>query len=602
VRRATIVDVRLSPNGRHLSYLRRTERGVDVMLQGVAGGGETRVVAGLQRAETAWSGDGRLLWVADEQGLAVIESADLRAKRILKWDRPAKQRLWAVDPRAPRYAIIHERVVQGGVERHRYRRVDAGGATRLLLESALPIRGALLNAAGGVAFTAAFEGPRYETVVRQSTATGPRELIRCAPLEECRLVGYNEAEGTLWLLSQHGEDRLALRRWRQASGRWETVHRDPANVADADAVLWSATRERWLAIAYHGSRRRWYAGDGGSRALLATLERKLPESNLQLSAASDGRTWLVQAQQADRALDRHYLYRPEHDRLEPLFANEDDTARVPPGVAMHPVSYRARDGMLLHGYVLLPNGIPTRTAPLVAWLHGGPIARTYDRYEGSMQLLANRGNAVFVPNFRASTGYGMRYMRAARGDVGNGRVLTDVIDGLDFLLAQGIGDRDRQAVMGMSFGGYASLLALSHHPARFRFAFAGAPPTEYGWIKQWQAEHDGDAIRPEGPPLSLQFAELGFRYEDATWRQKMARESPLATLRAVQAPAYIWAGAHDDRVPLKSVVHYVGEARRLDKPLSLLIDPDGGHGPESALGVEASLYLIELAAHRHLGG
>ncbi len=268
---------------------------------------------------------------------------------------------------------------------------------------------------------------------------------------------------------------------------------------------------------------------------------------------------------------------------------------------MHPVSYRARDGMLLHGYVLLPPGIAPAKAPLVAWLHGGPIAREFDEYNGAMQLLANRGYAVFVPNFRASAGYGLNYILSAKGDVGNGRVLADIIDGMDFLLAEGVGDRRKQAVMGMSFGGYASLLAISHHPSRFRFAFAGAPPTEYGWIKQWQADND-EAIRGEGPPVSLQFTQLGFRYKDPAWREKMRRESPLALVSALRAPAYIWAGARDDRVPLKSVVHYVGAARRLGKPLTLLIDPDAGHTPGTQLGTEASLYMIELAAHRHFGG
>ena len=602
LRRGEIGEVRLSPDGRHLSFLRRSERGVDVMLQDVSGGAPTRIAAGLQRAETAWSGDGRRLWLADEQGLAVIDSARLSPKRILKWDPRRSQRLWAVDARAPRYAIIHEKVAERGAERHRYLRVDAEGETRLLLEAALPLRNALLNADGGLAFAAAFDGPRWDTVVRQYGAAGPRELLRCSSLEECRLAGYNQAQRTLWLLSQHDEDKLALRRWREESGRWETVHRDPAGVADADAVLWSAARENWIAIAYHGARRRWYANGSGARALLTALEQQLPEVNLRLSATTDGRLWLVHAQQGDRALDRYYLYRPEQNRLQPLFAREDAKSLPPPGAAMHPVSYRARDSMLLHGYLLLPGGIAPSKAPLIAWLHGGPITRTYDRYDASMQLLVGRGYAVFVPNFRASSGYGLDYVLSAKGDVGNGRVLADIIDGLDFLLAEGIGDRDRQAVMGMSFGGYASLLALSHHPGRFRFAFAGAPPTEYGWIKQWQAEHDSEALRPEGPPLSLQFPELGFRYRDPAWRQKMLRESPLAALRALQAPAYIWAGARDDRVPLKSIVHYAGEARRLGKPLTLLIDPGAGHAPENQLGAEAFLYLIELAAHRHFGG
>ncbi|HZM00952.1 MAG TPA: prolyl oligopeptidase family serine peptidase [Planctomycetota bacterium] len=603
LRRTEIVDVRLSPDGRSLSFIRRSERGLDVMLQDVSSGAQSRIVAGLQRAETAWSGDGRRLWLADEQGLAVIESADLSPKRILKWDRRRSQGFWGVDARAPQYALIHERVAESGTRLYRYLSVDAQGQTRLLLEAEWPLRSALLDADGDLAFTAAFDGPRYETVIRQYTAEGPRELLRCDSREEGRLVGYDQAQRTLWLLSRHDEDKLSLRSWQEESGRWETRHRDPAGVSDANALLWSAAREDWLAIAYHDARRRWYGNDGGTRALLAALERQLPGANLQLSVMADDQLWLVQAQQADRAQDRHFLYRPEQDRLQPLFAGEGAAPGGPPaGAAMHPVCWRASDGMLLHGYVLLPSGMDPGTAPLIAWLHGGPIMRMYDEYNGGLQLLVNRGYAVFVPNFRVSTGYGLDYVLAADGDVGNGRVLADIIDGLDFLLAEGIGDRQRQAVMGMSFGGYASLLALSHHPARFRCAFAGAPPTEYGWLKQWQAEHDSEALRPEGPPLPLRFPLLGFPYEDAAWREKMQRESPLAALPALQAPAYIWAGARDDRVPLKSVVHYVGEARRLDKPLCLLIDTDAGHSPESELGTEASLYLIELAAHRHLGG
>ena len=603
LRRAEIVDVRLSPDGRFVSFIRRNGNGVDLMIQDASTGTATRIVAGLNRAETAWSGDGRRLWLADEQGLAVFESATRSTKRVLKWDTRTKQRLFAVDARATQYAVVHEKIVRAGAERHRYLRVDAQGRTRLLLDAALQLRSVLLDANGELAFTAAFDGPRYETTVRLYTAGKPRELLRCISLEECRLAGYNQAQQTVWLLSQHGGDKLALRRWRQSSGRWETVHRDPAAVADADAVLWSPARENWLAIAYHGGRRRWYGNDTDTQALMTALRQQLPDANLQLSASRDARLWLVRAQQAELATDRYYLYRPAQKKLQLLFAREAATTRVAAkGAIMHPISYRAGDGMLLHGYVLMPSGVAPEKAPLVAWVHGGPINRTYDRYEGSMQLLVNRGYAVFVPNFRASTGYGLNYVLAAKGDVGNGRVLADIIDGIDFLLAQGIGDRNRQAVMGMSFGGYASLLAVSHHPTRFRFAFAGAPPTEYGWIKQWQAEHDSEALHPEGPPLSLQFPQLGFRYNDPAWRQKMNRESPLASVRALRTPVYIWAGALDDHVPLKSVVNYVGEARRQGKPLSLLIDPEAGHGPESALGTEGSLYMIELAAHRHFGG
>ncbi len=599
MRRQDVVDVRLSPDGRHLSFVRRDEKGLDVVVQSMASGAQKRVIAGLQRAETAWSGDGTLLWVADEQGLAVVESARLTARRVLKWDVRSSQRFWSADPRATQHAIIRE---NGTVpqKRHRYLTVDARGQQRLLLEAALPVRSLLLNANGALAYVAALDGARYQTVVRDYTSTKPREMVRCSTLEDCRLIGYNAAQKTVWLLAQYGSDKLELRRWRQGSARWETVHRDPGNIADADEVLWNSAREDWWGIAYHAGRRRWHGNTTGDRALLSDLQRRLPSANLDLSAARDGRTILVRAQQADQAHDRYYLYRAGQNQLQPLFAR--DVANAPRGAPMHPIRYRARDGMQVHGYVLLPSGIPAAKAPLIAWVHGGPIARMYDRYDVALQLLVNRGYAVFVPNFRGSTGYGLKYTMAANGDVGNGRVLGDVIDGMDYLLAQGIGDRNRQAVMGMSFGGYASLLALTHHPARFRFAFAAAPPTEYGWIKQWQAEHDSESLRAEGPPLSLQFPLLGFRYNDAAWRGKMRRESPLANVQRLQAPAYVWAGTHDDHVPLKSIVNYVSTARRLDKRLNLIIDPAGGHVPQTRLGSEALLYQIELAAHRHFGG
>ena len=68
------------------------------------------------------------------------------------------------------------------------------------------------------------------------------------------------------------------------------------------------------------------------------------------------------------------------------------------------MTWRARDGMTLHGYLYLPHGIAPKRAPLIAWLHGGPFSRVDGDFEPQAQLLANRGYAVFLPNFRGSTG------------------------------------------------------------------------------------------------------------------------------------------------------------------------------------------------------
>ncbi len=605
LQRPVISGIGLSPDGRHLSFLKRNEQGHDLWLQEVANGKRALLLADVRGGDLRWSGDGSRLWLADELGLAVIEPTTRKARRILKWNATRKQSFFGVDKHAPAYALMTEQVEQNHVLRYRYLIVDAAGKARLLHEATLPLRKVLLRKDGSLAFAAAFDGKNYDTVVRHYSPQGVRELARCRGIEACELVGYGGKEDVLWMLSQLGEDRIVLQRWKAGQPQWKTVHRDPANVADTEGLIWNDSQSDWQAVAYYGDKRRWHGNGAEMKAQLAALQKHLPDANLQLLQANDRRVWLVRAEQSNWPLSRNFLYEPGKDKLRPLFSKDEATIRFPSthqSAIAQPVSWRARDGMILHGYVYLPHGVALGKAPLIAWLHGGPVARLYDDYDPRMQLLANRGYAVFLPNFRISNGYGLRYVRAANGDVGNGRVLSDVIDGLDFLLAQGIGDRNRQAVVGHSFGGYASLLAASHYPQRFRFAFAGAPPTDYGWMKQWQAEHDSESLRGDGPPLIVSFPQHGLPYTDAAWRQKMKRESPLSLVSKLRTPIYIWAGGKDDHVPIKSVANYASEARRHGKTLALLIDPAAGHTPAQAIGSEAWVFMLESAANQHFGG
>lgn len=605
LRPPVIGGVRMSPDGRYLSFLRWNGQGADLWLLEVRNGKQVRLLVDVKGAQHRWSGDGTRLWMYDKQGLAVISPATRKAKRILKWNASRRQIFFAVDPNAPAYALVAERVEQNQMLRYRYLTVDDSGNTRLLHEATLPLRKVLLREDGTLAFAAAFDGPEYDTVIRRYTKQGATELARCRGMEVCELLGYSGEGDLLWMLAHSGEDKISLQRWQAGQEGWKTVHRDPAGIADAEALIWNRGQANWQAIAYYGDNRRWYGNSAGLKSQLAALKRHLPDANLRLTHANDGRIWLVEAEQSDWTVTRHFLYEPGSDRLQPLFVPDDERLSAPSPhqlAAARPISWRARDGMILQGYVYLPRGVAPGNAPLITWLHGGPFTRLYDDYDPRIQLLANRGYVVFLPNFRASTGFGLRYQRASNGDVGNGKVLWDVIDGLDFLLANGIGDRNLQAVAGHSFGGYLSLLAVSHYPERFRFAFAGAPPTDYGWAKQWQVDNESESLRGNGPPVELSFPQHGLPFADPSWRKKMERESPLTSVSKLRASVYLWAGAHDDRTPVKSVAHYAAEATRNGKEVVLLIDTNAGHTPVDPLGDEAWVFLLESAAHRHFAG
>src|SRR5262249_25063321 len=146
--------------------------------------------------------------------------------------------------------------------------------------------------------------------------------------------------------------------------------------------------------------------------------------------------------------DRYWLYDPIKRAAERILDDEQGAQRSSPQYAIkHPISYKASDGMLIHGYLTLPRGTAPHKLPLVTVVHGGPWARVDNDFHWLPQWLANRGYAVFQPNFRASTGYGDKYMLSAHMDFGNGRVQRDISDGVQWLLAHGIGDKNRLAIL-----------------------------------------------------------------------------------------------------------------------------------------------------------
>lgn len=616
-----ISDAKLSANARYLVYRLRLPQQSDLMLFEINTNRHRRLLADVRQLSVEWADAGNALWLADDNGLARYELSTGNVKRVLKWDAKRDQRWWGVDANAPQYALVREKMADNGSWQYRVLRVAKDGKTALLLSGRQPLRGVLLNRDGSLGYASVYDGAQYDTVIRRyhqnrsdnrndpdgAAATG-EDILRCTGTEQCGLLGHDEASQSLWLISHAGQDRSALQRWSRSDNgapRWHVKHSDPAQLADVASVLWQNPARGWLAIAYHPDRRHWYGRDEVQTKALQTLQAQLPDASLTLSTSDDGACWLVQAKHAQWQRDRYFLYRPDSQVLQPLFTKLPDAQQalaadqLAPAVPLH---YRARDGALVHGYVYLPRGRPTKTVPLIAGIHGGPFNRDRDHYDAIVQLLVNRGYAVFTPNFRASTGYGQRYLHAPSGDFSDATSLHDILDGMDFLLQHGVGDRQKQAVMGHSYGGYASLLAVSHAPARFRFAVASAAPVDFNWVMQEIIENGGSALPQDGPPGDIFMRHHGFRFEDKALREKMRRESPLAMIQHLQTPIYLWAGARDDRVPVKSLSHYAGEAKRSQKTVTLLIDPEAGHSPDNALNQEALVYLLESAGARHFGG
>ncbi|MDX1580930.1 MAG: prolyl oligopeptidase family serine peptidase, partial [Alphaproteobacteria bacterium] len=194
-----------------------------------------------------------------------------------------------------------------------------------------------------------------------------------------------------------------------------------------------------------------------------------------------------------------------------------------------PFDFKARDGLMIPGYLTVPKGAEAKNLPLIVHPHGGPRTRDFLDYDYWVQFFASRGWAVFQPNFRGSSGYGAGLEAAGLGEWGRA-MQDDLTDGVQALISEGVADPDRICIVGSSYGGYASLQGLVKTPDLYACGVAVNPVTDIAEIISDRRHYTGF-----------------LRWRDY-WRQDdMAAVSPARHAEKITAPVMI-AYSEDDRV------------------------------------------------------
>jgi dipeptidyl aminopeptidase/acylaminoacyl peptidase len=234
---------------------------------------------------------------------------------------------------------------------------------------------------------------------------------------------------------------------------------------------------------------------------------------------------------------------------------------------MTPISFTARDGMKIYGYLTLPPGAEPKNLPLVLDVHGGPWGRNKWGYSGVAQWLANRGYAVLQINFRGSTGYGKDYLNAGDREWA-GKMHTDILDGKDWAVKQGYADPKHVAITGHSYGGYASLVGASFTPDQFTCAVASAGPTNILTLLA--------SIPPYWETGKAMFYKrIGDPVKDKDFLES---RSPLFKAQNITIPLLIAQGANDVRVKQAEGDQIVAAMRKNGKSVEYMIFPNEGHG------------------------
>ena len=191
---------------------------------------------------------------------------------------------------------------------------------------------------------------------------------------------------------------------------------------------------------------------------------------------ADDKKWIV-AYTTDDGPVAYYLYDRPTKKAEFLFVNNSKLEKSKLA-QMEPISFKAKDGLTIHGYLTKPVGVEAKNLPTVLLVHGGPWARDNWGYNPLVQFLANRGYAVLQVNFRGSTGYGKAFLNAGNREWA-GKMHQDLIDAKEWVVKQGVADPKKVAIVGGSYGGYATLVGLTFTPGRIRLRRGHRRPEQH---------------------------------------------------------------------------------------------------------------------------
>ena len=385
-------------------------------------------------------------------------------------------------------------------------------------------------------------------------------------------LGFTTDGKTLYWTDARGRDRAAIFAQDVASGTMTPVAQsDHADVSEAlfqprTGVL-EAYADNYLRSEYVPVGKA-VAGD------LAFLKGQGKGEFSVTSRTDADDKWLV-AFDAVTTPATTYLYDRKAKKLTQLYVSRPELVGAPL-VGMFPEEIRARDGLTLVSYLSLPktadpdgDGRANTPVPMVLFVHGGPWGRDRYGYNGVHQWLANRGYAVLSVNYRASTGFGKAFTSAGDGQWGR-KMHDDLLDAVDWAVKNGVTTEDKVAIMGGSYGGYATLAGLTFTPDTFACGVDIVGPSNLFTLLQ--------TIPPYWEAVKLQFYRRMGDPTTEAGRAMLKERSPLTYADRITKPLLIGQGANDPRVNVRESDQIVAAMQAQKIPVSYIVFPDEGHG------------------------
>jgi dipeptidyl aminopeptidase/acylaminoacyl peptidase len=347
------------------------------------------------------------------------------------------------------------------------------------------------------------------------------------------------------------------------------------------------------------TKREWHALDKSMEGDIEALTKVTEGQMSILSSSRDDQRWTVGFVKDDGPIS-FYFWDRKAKKATFLYTHMPELEKAKLS-KIHPVVIKSRDGLELVSYLTTPraadadqDGKPDRgPIPMVLFVHGGPWARDTWGFNPSHQWLANRGYAVLSVNFRGSRGFGKAFLNAGNGEWGR-KMHDDLLDAVKWAVDQKVADPAKVAIMGGSYGGYATLAGLAFTPDVFACGVDIVGPSNLVTL-----------LSTSPPYLITKVDEVTKRIGDhrtEEGRKFLAERSPLSRADAIKKPLLIGQGANDPKVKQAESDQIVKTMQAKSLPVTYVLYPDEGHGfarPENQTSFNA---VAEVFLAQHLGG
>jgi dipeptidyl aminopeptidase/acylaminoacyl peptidase len=395
------------------------------------------------------------------------------------------------------------------------------------------------------------------------------------------VLGVMNDDKTLMVASNEGRDTMAVYKFDPETRKLgELLAQHPRYDMGADiqgdavpGVLTEPDTDRVIGYQVNADRPLTVWTDEKEARTQAMLDKALPGLRNTFRRVPNSKRLLITSY-SDVEPTRWYLLDEEKRTLEELLASRPWITKNHL-VEMRPFLLKTRDGLEIPSYYFLPKGYkPGMRLPTVVHVHGGPMARAdwwargFGYFEA--EILASRGYAVVLPNFRITPGFGAKIFASGFGTIGR-QMSEDHEDAVKWAINEGFADPKRICMSGASYGGYATLRALAKTPELFKCGVAGLVVSDLD--RQLTSTAGDTAFNPAG--VTFWHKLVGVEANPNALKEN----SPVNMAKQIKAPLFMYAGADDIRTPLEQTT---GMVRALEAagnpPKTVLIKKEEGHG------------------------